>query len=586
MTHDFIAESTCATHSLSMSKGDPGGLIARLSDFAMRTPAKLALGAVVLTSNDLTLEAFSYAELWARSCGAAQELAERGIGQGDRVCISVAQPERFVPWFIGTLMLGAIAVPVPGRSPWLTPRSLGDRLQGILKDAAPRLFLSDSPAEIGAFLGNASVPIVEAFTPDPSECVRWPFPASGQPAFLQYTSGSTGDPKGVIVTHGNLDASCRAMASAAGFRASDSMFSWLPLYHDMGLVGGVLLFLHQGLPTYVARTSSFVAIPDLWLRGIAKFRTTVSVAPPFAYDLCTERVRPARIEGVDLSCWRLAFVGAEPIAASVLDAFAERFARHGFRKDALYPVYGLAEATLGVTIPVPGAPLAISTLPGGRPQRHVGNGAALPGHEVTIRNRESGALEPEGVVGEVCVSGPSITLGYWNRAPRSPGTPLRTGDLGCVLDGQLYVVDRVKDLIIIAGQNYAPADVERSLAHVEGLRRGRIVAFSLPGTATETLHVVAETRRDFTGSAAKLRADMAETLLREFGLRLTSCALVPGGTLEQTTSGKLRRHAARERLLRGDWSSASPSGNDENAKFSESDCRAARTHSVANEPTL
>jgi acyl-CoA synthetase (AMP-forming)/AMP-acid ligase II len=535
-----------------------GGLLDRLSDFATRTPHKLALGAVITHSGGLDCEPFSYAALWARSSGAARALFERGVRQGDRVCLSVGEPKHFVPWFIGTLMLGAIAVPVPGRSPWLTPRSLGERLQAILNDARPRLFVSDSPAEMAAFLGGASTPIVEAHMPEPRRCFDGPLPTGAQPAFLQYTSGSTGDPKGVIVTHGNLAANCRAMASAAGFQASDAMFSWLPLYHDMGLVGGVLLFLHHGLSTYVAPTSSFVARPDTWLYGISKFRATVSVAPPFAYDLCAERVRVERLDGVDLSCWRLAFVGAEPIAISVLNAFAGRFGPLGFREQALYPVYGLAEATLGVTFPVPGAPLTIRSLRSGRSGLYVGNGAALPGHEVTIRDCESGALQAEGAVGEVCVSGPSISTGYFNRRPRDPAIPLRTGDLGCLLDGQLFIVDRIKDLIIVAGQNYAPSDLERSLARLDGLRRGRIAAFSLPSVPTEALHVVAEIRRGFTGSLAALRAEVAHTLLNEFGLRLASCTLVSSGTLELTTSGKLRRHSVRERFERGDWA-ASPS---------------------------
>jgi acyl-CoA synthetase (AMP-forming)/AMP-acid ligase II len=538
---------------------DPsGGLLDRLHEFAARTPDALALGAVTTRAGDLELEPFGYGALWGRSSGAAEALFERGIRQGDRVCLSIAEPRLFVPWFLGTLMLGAIAVPVPGPSRWLTPRSLGERLQGIVKDAEPRLLLTDSPDEIGAFLGSDRTPIEKAHLPEPCRSTFGPFPTSGQPAFLQYTSGSTGNPKGVIVTHGNLDASCRAMASAAGFRAGDAMFSWLPLYHDMGLVGGVLVFLHQGLSTIVTRTASFITRPDSWLRGISKFRATVSVAPPFAYDLCAERVRADRLAGVDLSSWRLAFVGAEPIAAAVLTAFAERFESLGFRKEALFPVYGLAEATLGVTFPVPGASLALRAFQSGAGRRYVGNGTALPGHEVTIRDCESGALQPEGAVGEVCVTGPSVSVGYWKRPARDPKTPLRTGDLGCFLDGQLFVVDRIKDLIIIAGQNYAPSDLERSLGRLDGLRQGRIVAFSLPAAPTETLHVVAELRRGFKGSPKELGARVADTLLGEFGLRLTSCALVPSGTLEQTTSGKLRRHSARERFLSGEWRAASP----------------------------
>jgi acyl-CoA synthetase (AMP-forming)/AMP-acid ligase II len=394
-------------------------------------------------------------------------------------------------------------------------------------------------------------------------------------ALLQYTSGSTAVPKGVMVSHENIMAGERAIESAFSMGADDVVVSWLPLFHDMGLIGTLLQPLYQGVPGVLMAPQHFMERPERWLRAISRHGGTVSGAPDFAYRLCALRVDPQLHAGLDLSTWRLAFCGAEPIRRETLDAFADRFAPLGFDARALYPCYGLAESTLLVTGGQRGRGVralrvdpralgegrAVSSGDGGAGSAApgvslVGCGGPQPEHEVVIADTDTGEALGEGRVGEIRVTGPSVAQGYWNNAGataeafvKSRGQAwLRTGDLGFVLGGDLFVTGRQKDLIIVRGQNLYPQDIERSVEDgFDVVRKGRTVAFGWDD-GEECIAVAAEVNarvQKLIEPEAVCRS-ISERVAAAHGEPARLVLLLNPGAVPITSSGKLMRAACRK----------------------------------------
>jgi acyl-CoA synthetase (AMP-forming)/AMP-acid ligase II len=382
-------------------------------------------------------------------------------------------------------------------------------------------------------------------------------------ALIQYTSGSTGDPKGVVLTHANLLANIRAMGRIMDASSVDVFVSWLPLYHDMGLVGMALGSLYVGAEAIVMTPDAFVKRPIEWLRAISKYRATVSFAPNFAYDLAVRRVKDADLADLDLSSWRVAGCGAEPIHPPTLAAFADKFRPAGFRSTAFVPSYGLAEIVLAATLAPRGRALQVERLvaddvttrrvathANGTPAETVsvvGCGTPLPGHEVHILD-EHGRTLPERHIGEIVLTGPSVSPGYYNDVETTARTirdgRLFTGDLGYLSSGELFVCGRVKDLIIVNGRKYHPQDLEWGVADLAGIRRGRVVAFgTTSGQGADRTVVVAEPSG--TVPPAELTDAIRRRIVDICGLVVDDVVLVPSGTVARTTSGKVRRGATK-----------------------------------------
>jgi len=386
-------------------------------------------------------------------------------------------------------------------------------------------------------------------------------------ALIQYTSGSTGQPKGVVLTHANLLANIRAMGAAVQASSRDVFVSWLPLYHDMGLIGAWLGSLYYGMPLVLMPPQQFLARPARWPRAIHRYRATLSAGPNFAYEILAGKVPDDELRGLDLSTWRLAFNGAEPVRAATLEKFAQRFAAHGFDRRALTPVYGLAECGLGLTFPPlgrgplvdridartlaregravpagPGAPQAMSLVGCGRP---------LPQHQVRVMDA-LGREAPERVEGRIEFRGPSATSGYF-RNPAANATLLRdgwldTGDAGYVAEGELYISSRVKDLIIRGGQHIHPYDLEEAVGALPGVRKGCVAVLGAADRASggERVVVVAETRETDEARRRALRRQIAELAQAQLGVPADEVVLAREHALLKTSSGKLRRAACRE----------------------------------------
>ena len=545
--------------------------------------AAAAAGDAAITFVDLAERetAIPFTEVHARARRAAAVLAAHGVERGDRVAIVLPTSPAFLDAFFGVLLAGAVPVPL------YPPLRLGRLPEyhaataAMLTAVAARLVVADGRTRV--LLG----PAVELARP-PLGCLRADRLAAGgaaapgaEPrpadlALIQFSSGSTADPKPVALSHANVMAQLAVLAALLPPEggAPQMGVSWLPLYHDMGLIGCLLLAVYVPGPLALIPPENFLARPALWLRAVARHRATVSVAPSFGYEVAAKRVRDEELAGCDLSSWRLAVCGAEPVPLAGLERFADRFARHGFDRRALCPVYGLAEATLAVTFTPPGrGPAALGVdpvrlaaageaAPGPRPI--VSMGAPVPGTEVQVRG-EDGRERPERVVGRIVVRGPSVMTGYFGRPDATAavlaGGVLDTGDLGFVAGGELYVCGRAKDVVVVRGANHAPQEFEECLTGVAGVRTGCAVAlgFVPDGVSGEQLLVLAERSRDGggdDGTADRIRRAVVERT----GILPHTVRLLAPGTLPRTSSGKLRRAEALRRFLAGELTPPGPTG--------------------------
>jgi amino acid adenylation domain-containing protein len=537
-----------------------------------------------LTDGQEQQEQFTYAGLDRAARRIAAELQARGA-VGQRVLLVFDPGLQYIAAVLGCLYAGAVAVPVYPPDPFRAARTL-PRLQAILKDAQAKLILSSR-----AILDWARGPLdnlcgVETLAVEdiPAESHHDWRPPAADPrrlALLQYTSGSTGTPRGVMLSHANLLYHCRAAHQRIDVEGAVAV-GWVPPYHDMGLIGCILLPLHSGRLAVLMSPLAFIQRPSRWLSAISRWRATTSAAPNFGYDLCVRKVSPEECAGLDLSCWRIAINGAEPIRAETMDRFAAAFAPYGFRREAFYPAYGMAEATLLVTGGLPGQlphtptfcgrALAEDCVEESPPQtdharRLVGCGQPLPGSQVAIVDPATGDPMPPGRVGEIWFRGPAVGLGYWNRpeeterifharlADHPRANYLRTGDLGFVHNNQVFVTGRLKELIIVNGHNYYPQDIESAVARCHpALKPDGGAAFSVDVAGQEQLVVVHEVSRPKRHDLAEvLRAVRAE-LLAECELNPHAVVLISSGTLPKTSSGKTRRGACRDAFVRSEFS--------------------------------
>src|SRR5579859_6451741 len=565
-----------------------------------------AARAHLLITEDLEHEAcettLTFGELYAAALRVAAELARRGVPAGGRVVMMLPTSRAFFVSYAGILLAGAI--PVPIYPPFRADRieEYAARQSAILNNAEVSLLLTFRQAEAVARLlkprvrSLASVVDAEKLM-EAADHASPPAPGalpahlsgnrsrkSSDIALLQYTSGSTGDPKGVVLTHANLLANVRAIGEAVELGTGDVGVSWLPLYHDMGLIGAWLTLLHYGVPVTVMSPLAFLTRPERWLWAFHKHRGTIAAAPNFAYELCVRKIADKDIEGLDLSSWRAALNGAEPVNPETLERFAARFARYGFRREAQLPVYGLAEASLAVTVPPLGrGPLvdrveretftahgqAVPATGNGQPViSFVSSGRVLTGHEIRIVD-EKGNEVPDRTEGYLWFRGPSATSGYYRNAaatrelfPAGQAAGhgeyawVNSGDRAYRADGEFYVTGRVKDIIIKGGRNLYPHEVEELAARAEGIRKGCIVAFGLKDddSGTEKLVVAAEVRERDASRHAAIAAAITEQVSRGLGLPPDRVELLPPGSIPKTSSGKLRREETKQLFLRGELS--------------------------------
>jgi acyl-CoA synthetase (AMP-forming)/AMP-acid ligase II len=399
-------------------------------------------------------------------------------------------------------------------------------------------------------------------------------------ALLQYTSGSTGNPKGVVLTHANLLANIRAMGQAIEVTPKDVFVSWLPLYHDMGLIGACMGSMYYALPLILMSPLSFIARPQCWLWAIHKYRGTISPAPNFAYELCLRVKDDNELEGLDLSSWRMACNGAEPVSPATIERFTSRFAAYGFRPEAIAPVYGLAESSVGLAFPPPQRGVLVDVIQREPFLRHgraipadsnehnalrfVACGRPLAGHQIRIVDA-AGHEVAEREEGQLQFCGPSATSGYFrNRlatAQLYSGKWLDSGDYAYIAGGDIYLTGRAKDIIIRAGRNIYPQELEDAIGNIGRIRKGCIAVFASPDpkSGTERLIVMAETRERRPEQLEQLRSEINALSVDLLGAPPDRVELVPPNTVLKTSSGKIRRAASRRLFEQGNLSGRKPS---------------------------
>ncbi|MFC4855896.1 amino acid adenylation domain-containing protein [Actinophytocola glycyrrhizae] len=492
---------------------------------------------------------FTYGELADEAARVATFLRAT-VRPGDRVLLLFPPGAGYLAAFLGCLSSGAVAVPLyPPR-----PGAKLDRITAVVDDCAAAVALTTGP--LVPLLADLPVP-VHAIDELPAATTAPAVPEAADLAFLQYTSGSTGTPKGVMVSHANLAANLRAIESGFGIGPDDVVLSWLPMYHDMGLIGTTLLPLYTGTPAVLLPTFEFVRDPLCWPLAIAEFGATCSGGPDFAYRLLADRYDATRLSGVDLSRWRIAFNGAEPVRAATMAAVTERYGAQGFAPSAWFPCYGLAEATLFVAGVTAGDGHSSTRIDG---RDVVSAGTPAADTTVVVVDAE-GAAVTGGEVGEILVRGPGVARGYWGNpaattaafratVPGHAGEFLRTGDLGAVVGGALHVAGRVKDLIIVGGRNHHPHDLEAAATSTDPRLR-TAAAFQAGDDVLLVAELTGAAVRLPAGELAALSSAVRRSVSVDCGLDLTGVVFVRPGAIPRTSSGKIRRAATRDRYERG-----------------------------------
>ncbi len=533
-----------------------------------------------LQDGETVVDRLTYANLHQRAMAIAATL-QPIAPVGSRALLLFQPGLDFITAFFGCLYAGLVAVPAypPRRNQNMA------RLQSILTDAQAKIALTTLEIQTDVetrFAESEELAELQWVAIDllPSErATLWQRPEIDRNslAFLQYTSGSTGTPKGVMVSHGNLLHNSELIKQSFGDTSESSGVSWLPAHHDMGLIGGILQPLYVGASMHLMSPMTFLQKPFRWLQAISTTRATTSGAPNFAFDLCLRKVTPEQRQTLDLSCWEVAFTGAEPIRSETLDRFTEAFASCGFRREALHPCYGMAETTLIVSGSKRLAAPVIQTVNAIALEQNqiaieegnralVGCGQILPDQTVVIVDPQTLLPCKPDQVGEIWVASPSVAQGYWNREieseqafqaplPNSETTFLRTGDLGFLHNSELFIAGRLKDVIIIRGQNHYPQDIELTVerSHV-ALRPGCGAAFTLETDGQDHLVIVQEVERTAINQLdiQEVAGSVSQAIASEHGLQASGIVLLKPGNLPKTSSGKIQRRLCREKLLNRD----------------------------------
>lgn len=522
-------------------------------------------------------EVLTYRQISEGAQAIAAGLQEKGLLPGDPVSIMLPTSPEYFFTFLGILLAGGIPVPI---YPPFRMNQLEDHLRRhstILKNCGAKMMVIIPEAKRFAQVLKAQVESMHTLaTVQELTSVNATYkkfhPAMNEIAFLQYTSGSTGNPKGVMLTHANLLANIRALGEVVQIKSTDVIVSWLPLYHDMGLIGTWLCSLYYATLLVVMSPLSFIARPQRWLWAIHRYQGTISAAPNFAYELCLKRLTENDLKGLDLSSWRIACNGAEPVSPETVENFCRQFSRYGFKRETLMPVYGLAECSVGLAFPpLDRGPLidrinrdvfvntgqAIeSSEADDQVLRFVACGRPLPGHEVRIVDEACREL-PERYEGKLHFRGPSATAGYYHNTEDTKqlfdGDWLDSGDMAYIAGGDIFITGRKKDIIIRAGRNIYPQELEEAVGKVAGIRKGNVVVFAAKDNAnqTEKLVVMAETREENPEKLNVLRDEINTLAMDLAGVAADDVVLAPPGTVLKTSSGKIRRAGNRILYERG-----------------------------------
>ncbi|OEU55353.1 MAG: acyl-phosphate glycerol 3-phosphate acyltransferase [Desulfobulbaceae bacterium S3730MH12] len=533
---------------------------------------------IILERHNEDITQLTYQDLKEGALKLAAGLQCHNIEPGDTVAIMLPTGQDYFFSFFAVLLVGGIPVPLyPPARPTQIEEHL-KRHRGILRNARAKILITMPEVKAIARLLKAQVETLElvdtvdaffgqagVFTPI--------LVHANDVAFIQYTSGSTGDPKGVVLTHANLLANIRAMGKAIDATAADVFVSWLPLYHDMGLIGAWLGSLYYGFRLVIMQPLSFLARPERWLWAIHNYHGTISASPNFGYEFCYRRLDDEVLKGLDLSSWRLAFNGAEPVSPETIINFEKRFVPYGFRPEATSPVYGLAESAVGLAFPPLGrgpfidrvkrGPLiesgqaVVATEDDITALRFVACGRPLIGHQIRIVD-ESGRELPDRHQGELQFKGPSVTSGYFRNPEKNRslfrGEWLGSGDLAYIAEGDIFITSRIKDIIIRGGRNVYPHELEEAVGNIPGIRKGCIAVFASQdqNSGTERLIVLAESREKDTEIKEKLHQQIINRAVDLLGMPPDEVLIAPPGTVLKTSSGKIRRAASRELYEKGE----------------------------------